>query len=433
MLKPVLAKVVLTALALLTPCLAQKGSVEGRVTNQAGEPLKTTRVRLILTRAGSTAAESLSDADGNFVLQNVAPGSCALVAEHSGYLQSHPDLTLEPGQRLTGFAVKMTPAALVAGRVVDENGDPVPTARVAILAEDEEGYPTSSTKARADGSFVIGDLAAGRYDLRAEDEPRQSGNVREVSGRKEAFVPTYYSSAIQLSKATLVPVETGAEVRDLEIRFQKARVFHIRGMAVDASGGAPMGGASLLMKRDDPAASVTSALTRPDGAFEFSNVLPGKYAMLLNRPPGRRATNGDVVGRLIVTVGNEDLDGVVFRAGPGLEISGRVTMEGGGPVEGAGLQLDFAEADFNGHSTEQPSQKDGTFVLRRLEPAKYRVRMYGLPAGSGVKSIHWGDQDVTDADLDLTKNTEGKTLNIVLAPRPVLVTQPSRESGASPQ
>ncbi len=431
-----MTKVVLIALALLTPCLAQKASVEGRVINQAGEPLKNARVRLILPRAGSTAAESVSDADGNFVLQNVAPGSYTLVAEHTGYLQSHPDLTLEPGQKVTGFAVKMTPAALVAGRVLDQNGDPVPTARVSILAEDEEGYPTSSTKARADGSFVIGDLAAGRYYLRVEDEPRPSGNGREVSGPKEAFVPTYYPSAIELSKAILVPIETGAEVRDLEIRFQKARVFRIRGTMVDASSGAAMGNASILMKRDDPAASVTSALSGPDGAFEFSGVFPGKYAMLLNRPTGRRAVNGDLVGRLIVTVGNEDLDGVVFRVGPGLEISGRATMEGDGPIEGAGLQLDFAEADFNGHSADQRSQKDGTFVLRRLEPAKYRVRMFGVPAGFAVKSIHWGNQDVTDADLDLTKDTEGKTLSIVLAPRPVLVTrpspltQPSRESTA---
>lgn len=419
-----MTKVVLIALALLTPCLAQKASIEGRVINQAGEPLKAARVRLILPGPITTAAESVSDAEGNFVLQNVAPGTYTLVAEHTGYLQSHPDLTLEPGQRVTGFSVKMTPAALLAGRVVDENGDPVPTARVTILAEDEEGYPTSSTKARADGSFVIGDLAAGRYYLRAEDQPRPSGNGREVSGPKEAFVPTYYPSATELSKATLVPIETGVELRNLVIRFQKARVFHIRGTVVDGKSGAAVKNASLVLRCDDPAANRMSTRGAADGTFEFLDVSPGKYALALNRPSGRGSAAAGLVGRVIVTVGSQDVDGLVFRAGPGLEISGKVATEGAVPAAGVRVELDPADVHFFLLMPDQPSQSDGSFTLHKVEPGTYRMRVSGLPAGFAVKSIHWGDQDVTDADLDLTKDIEGKTLTIVLAPRPVLVTRP---------
>jgi hypothetical protein len=409
-------KTALIALAVLMPCLAQKSSIEGLVTNLAGEPLKDTRVRLVFGTPPSSRAESVSNADGLFVLQDVTPGRYTLVAEHPGYLQSHPDLKLEAGQRVTGFVVKMTRASLVSGRVVDEDGDLVPTARIAILAEGEEGYPTARAQARADGSFVIGNLATGRYYLRAEDDPRPSGNGREVSGPQEALAATYYPGATELSKATLIPLDAGAEVRNLEIHLQKTRVFHIRGTVVDASSGAPVRSASLALRRDDPAANRMSALTAADGTFEFLRATPGKYALVLNRPARRNGATADLAGRLIVTVANDNVDGLVFPVSPGLTISGKATMEGAGPVEGVGVRFDFAEVDFNMHGTDQPSQKDGSFVIRQVEPVIYRVGVYGLPDGAYLKSIRWGDQDVTAADLDLTKQTAGKTVEILLSP-----------------
>ena len=41
-----------------------------------------------------------------------------------------PNLTIKPGEALTGYQLEMPPRAVISGRVVDEAGDPVQGARV---------------------------------------------------------------------------------------------------------------------------------------------------------------------------------------------------------------------------------------------------------------------------------------------------------------
>jgi len=41
-----------------------------------------------------------------------------------------PNLTIKPGEALTGYQLEMAPRAVISGRVVDEAGDPVQGARV---------------------------------------------------------------------------------------------------------------------------------------------------------------------------------------------------------------------------------------------------------------------------------------------------------------
>ncbi len=43
-----------------------------------------------------------------------------------------PNLAIKPGEHLTGYQLEMTPRAVIAGRVVDEAGDPVQGVRVRL-------------------------------------------------------------------------------------------------------------------------------------------------------------------------------------------------------------------------------------------------------------------------------------------------------------
>src|SRR5258708_1308028 len=99
-----------------------KGSVNDAVTNRGLR-----KAYLIL---GGLYA-SVTDDRGNFVFEDVKPGSYVLNAEHQGYIDGHfgeagsepVEIKLTPGQTLSDIKIELTPQAVVTGRVVNEDGD----------------------------------------------------------------------------------------------------------------------------------------------------------------------------------------------------------------------------------------------------------------------------------------------------------------------
>jgi hypothetical protein len=145
-----------------------------------------------------------------------------------------------------------------------------------------------------------------------------------------------------------------------------------------------------------------------------------------------------MLGRMAVTVGNEDVENLVMTLGPGVEISGQFTLDGVGPLNadaraklasasntssattpsGAGrlpaIQLVPAEGiSFN--SPNNQSKEDGSFLMKSISPERYRMTPTGLPEGCYVKQIRFGGQDVTHSLLDLTASSSGQ-LEILLSP-----------------
>jgi Carboxypeptidase regulatory-like domain len=423
-----MTKAAFVALILLGPCLAQSTSVEGRVTNAAGEPLKNATVYLLQGQPSGLTFET--GADGSFVFQDVAPGRYNIQVQRGGYV-SEPGLTVTvvAGQPMTGIALKMTRAALLVGRVLDPDGDPVPNADVKVQVDDLGD--TESAVSRADGSFVIGGLKAGAYYLRATERPEPSPNGREMSGPKEAFVPTYYPGAIDESKATRVPVEAGAEVRNLDIHMRKARVFRVSGKVVRTDTGAPVGNAGVRMT-DDDAGTNRSQIT-PDGTFEFLRVPPGKYTVSEYETA---QSEPNVVGHVAVAISNDDVEGVLLKVGPGAEISGHIRIQGPGALSGMNVDLrpDSRRRwqDSRNNRGNGVVAGDGSFAFHGIDPDVYTVTIRNQPAGTYIKSMRFGDADVTGKDLDFLSLTHGelavKSLDILLSPHAAEVTGTVRDA-----
>ncbi|HEX5431625.1 MAG TPA: hypothetical protein VFW83_06645, partial [Bryobacteraceae bacterium] len=72
-------------------------------------------------------------------------------------------------------------------------------------------------------------------------------------------------------------------------------------------------------------------------------------------------------------------------------------------------------------------KQDGNFVLHNLMPAAYRVNVAGLPPGTYIKSIRYGNQDITKSALDLSSG-EGGSLDILLSPKAADVSGTVRDS-----
>ena len=119
-------------------------TVEGTVTNaKAGEPLK--RARVMMSRMGEPGEPmaAVTDATGRFKLADVDPGRYSIFVFKNGFVrqqsggpgpaQAASTITLVTRQTLRNIDFKMMPAAVVTGRVVDEDGESVSRARIQAL------------------------------------------------------------------------------------------------------------------------------------------------------------------------------------------------------------------------------------------------------------------------------------------------------------
>ena len=93
----------------LAPLAAQKGSIAGRVTDQAtGQPLVDARVSVV-----GTSLVATSRAEGRYQILNVPPGQVTIRASLIGYAAATQTVALGPGDTATAdLALKLTPYSL---------------------------------------------------------------------------------------------------------------------------------------------------------------------------------------------------------------------------------------------------------------------------------------------------------------------------------
>ncbi len=439
---------------------AGKCRVAGQVVHfTAGTPVRKVSVRLkrFGAEGGVSDAPSvsnyatISDAQGKFLFDAVEPGVYWLYADRTGYLEQSygarepllkgSPLKLAAGQRRDDLAIKLTPQSFVYGKVADEDGDILPNAQVQVYragwAQGRKRFEVvGSAISQDDGSFVIGNLGPGRYYLGAAQPHRDDDPQPDGLKLHETYGTTYYPSVAEASAASPVDVAAGADVRGLEIRMRLARVFRIRGKAVNTvTGGA---GTQAYLKltpldaREEPGHMEVGAVTGKDGLFEFRDVAPGSYVIATGsvmlattfqvtspaQPEAEvKAPAAPLIGRAVVHVGEGDVDNVVVPLGDGALVTGTVRMAGGDPSRPSPWPaLMLAPADGQGEEPVAAQVKpDGTFRIPRIVPDQYSVELDGLPDGVYVKSVRFDGRDITGGALNLASGAGG-LLEVVLSP-----------------
>jgi hypothetical protein len=414
MTKVSLTLIVILLFTAMPPAFAQKARVEGRVTDLSGQPLAKATVRMAM----ATAPEGLlvppvyvsaSDGSGNFVFDDLDADRYQLTVERAGYVRYEPGaiVDLSPSRTRAGIVVKMTPEALISGRILDEDGDPFPNAAVLLcrwnIAERRRQQQCNGVaSAGPDGSFVIGNLPAGRYYLAGQDLKHVSSvSQRELPGRKgpeESYVTTYYPGVDDLSGAVALDLTAGAQIRGMDFRLRRSRVFRIAGKVLQPRG--TLATISLLSK-DQDGASARNSVQAATGVFEFNRLLPGAYIVL--------ASAGNAFGRQVVTISGRSVEDVVIQLARGPDVDVRFRTEGSRPA-----RITFSSAERNNYRPTSRQLPDGTLQFVGMQPGIYRIGVELTDAGTYVKSMRFGDQDVTRKPLDLTSGAGG-ILEVVLA------------------
>jgi protocatechuate 3,4-dioxygenase beta subunit len=387
-----------------------------------GEPLRKAMVEMWQEGGPSQPTDTTSDNMGRFELKNIEPGRYRLSVQRSGYVrqeygQTNPEgpgsyLTLSPGQKISDITIQLIPAAVITGHVYDEDGEPVQGAQVSTfryvygngqreLAHAGEGRTNDL------GEFRIYGLAPGRYIVGAEKQPRLLAPLKAEPG----YVPIYYPGVPDAERAAPIAVSAGEEFSSVDITLQTTHTVTLRGHVISSLGGGPALHAQVFLVSQGTATSgshVTSQtfVNDPQGVFELRNVTPGAYFLyaFLYRERSELA-------RQPLEVAEADLDGITLMVAPGVDLKGRVRVEGQLDSGVGSFQVSLSPKNtrpFFGGIPSDSVKPGGSFLLKNVFDDEYEINIDGLPGGYFLKSARLDGNDALTAGFTIsTRQTPG--------------------------
>jgi protocatechuate 3,4-dioxygenase beta subunit len=417
-------------------------SISGMVIKLAGSaPLKGAKVQLRSIEDRSHTMAIVTDVGGYFVLKGLAPGSYNLSVSKNGFVdqqygQRKPGdpgsvLTLRLGQDLKDLLFRLIPSAVISGRILDEEGDPLPWAAVSAVREvysDGKRRLSSEATFRTNdlGEFRIFGLPPGRYFVSVsyrskEDNDRMQWQEREESqgGSELGYAKLYYPGTPDPGRASAFAVKAGDEIPAVEILLRKYRVYRILGRVQSFLNVAPRRGRGINLSLVPKGAEFETdngelqVFADKDGSFEIRDVLPGSYILKAysfddNKWHATRST---------VDVANSDVEGVSLLITPGISISGKVLWDGTAPPQENELIVaarPVDQADFFGGSGRVDSSN--SFTLQNMTEGTYRAQVWNPPKDCFLKDVRYAGKSVLEEGFPVTRGA-ASSLEIVLSSR----------------
>ena len=405
------------------------------VAADTGAPIRRAQVRA-MTADGQDNQVALTDDQGRFELRQLVGGRYTVTASRTGFVglqygQRRPNergtpVEVPPGQRLDKLAIALPRGGVIAGRIMDEFGEPLAEVQVHVLRSMVMGgsrrmMPAGRGDATDDqGAFRLYGLQPGDYVVSAtlRNESSMTMNGKPGAGPEQGYAPTYYPGTPSVADAQRVTVAVGQEVTGVAFGLTPTRVSRISGRVIGGEPSGAVGGdVVMLMPEDQPMnfGGNNSGMVQPDGTFEIGGVAPGRY-ILRTQPRGLR--DGDtLVGMTSVTVAGADLAGVVLTLQRPGALRGRFEFEGGVP---AGLQptqvrISWVPADgvpvFTS-SPQSPTNRDFTFAMQGIMgPVLVRA---SAPPGWYLHSVVHNGEDITDTPVPLGPGVEVRDVRVRL-------------------
>ena len=345
-------------------------------------------------------------------------------------------LTLVAGQDLTDLVIRLQAAAVIEGRVTDEDGDPMPEAQVAVLRQSFLAGRSHWEQAGAErtndlGEYRIAGLSAGSYFVSVTPPPdfrsliETAVNVTTSAPHNEgtekpapaAYQTTYYPGTHDRGQAGMIQLHAG---EDFPVNFSLAPSpsLTIRGSVVNLPPGST---AAITLQSDDFNLTLNGAEMRKDGTFEIRDVSPGAYTIL--------ATVDNVpvpmMARQALQVTSTNVEGLRLAPKAGGSIRGRVRMEAknndrpdpsqmflflraAGGEEASGVSI--MEQSF---SSVIHVNADGTFDSKNVAAGSYTIQISDASAMPDwfLKTVTANGRDVRESAFSISGSTT--TLDLV--------------------
>ena len=405
--------------------------VSGMVVRAAdGAPLKNATVQLSNGDDREHTIATKTGADGRFALKNVPSGRYKMIVLRNGYVRaeygqrkaSDPGamLALAVGENKTEIFFKLVPAAVIGGRVFNEDGEPEPNASVLASRETyQEGHRTLTQVAGAQtddvGAFRIFGLAPGRYFVSAMQESwgavdgdkEYSGSGGE-SRNEQGMTKTYYPGTTDFSRASAINVKEGDEILGTDIALKQVTVHRIRGRVLNVVTHKPGQDVQVdavpRSKQQEWSFGGRADVKKADGSFEISGVLPGQYTLFgFWFDPNERKVYSAAQK---LEVGDNDVEGVLLTIGAGGVAQGRIMWDGKPSTDGGHLTVVTSPVDtYFVPTTSAQVDANDQFTLKDLMESDLKLRVEGISKDCYVKQMVFGQAVVQDDVIAATKGT----------------------------
>jgi hypothetical protein len=380
-----------------------KASIEGSVLDaMTREPVKKAAVSL----NGGIRLFVVTDASGHFAFRQLLAGQYFVQASNDKYpSMQQVSVSLAADEQKQDLTVLLTPAASVRGRIVDEDGSPMPRCNVSAMqfrdtetgrTLQQSGFSQSDEK----GEYRIFRLQGGKYYINAHCNrsiPLPHPFVRRTSTTDVptlAYAPTFYPGVADLVGAVKVEASPGGDVAGIDFRMAPAKGVTVQGHTNSA-------GIDLTLTPRDPMRSHTQQHVRIDaatGEFRIANVIPGSYDLIAFAP----VEGISYFAKVPVEVGDAPLDPIEVALTAAPQISGSISIEGDTKVPFNSMRVTMNPLEggpMPGPPAQAEVQSDGSFVLKSVTPGRSRLMVNGAPGY--VKSVRQGDQDVPPWDIEI--------------------------------
>lgn len=405
-----------------------------------GVPIRKASVMISSEGEGEQQQDfTVTDAEGRFSFTRLQPGKYRLFVRHASYLStvrrtrdSALTYTLSSGEEVKDAVVRLVPGAILKGRVTDEDGDPVAYSQVALISAVRNGpygrrsrwSPFSSYSPSNDlGEFRVFGIPPGRYYIKANPGSTESKT------QKNAYVPTFYPSAINRDAATVLELRGGEEIT-VNIALQRTAVYLVSGILKSAKG--PVENGMISVRQGMNHFGATSV---QDGKFEL-RLPPGHYTLTGIDDSGNPDERQQVSKGIDVSEGGlRSLELLVGpESGQSAKVSGQIRAEEGTTLPknqmmfvvlrslGAWMEQrdedDDAFVSSNGVQSSA-AKPDGTFEFKNVPSGNYELTIGSNSSGMEdwyTKAVYVGNHDVlnsgvpvsnTDLELDVLLSAKG--------------------------
>lgn len=334
----------------------------------------------------------------------------------------------------------MAPAAVISGKVLDSDGDPVPKVEVGAVPYPHNPHAmggSSGGYTNELGEFRIGDLAPKQYLLVVQPWRQLATAVQSAKKAPDempAYATTYYPSTTDLSQAIPLKVGPGDQI-NADIQLAMAHPYRVRGEVTNLPEGA--GDLGIVLR---PLGDMSMGIIDPwpvdkNGNFEIREVLPGSYAPLITFTDEKtsRTERGDPT----IQVSSSDIDGLRISAVPNGEIRGQLRTDDGKRIDWSQLRVTLSSRTssrrgIRGSSTSFGNgldsiywddqvpytevKQNGSFEMKDVPADNYHVQLVATKdnlADYYLKSVNLSGRDITDSGFTTTSSPQ--SLEVVIS------------------